>query len=64
MISIVIAVGLFYNHQILQESTLQIFVFVAETLIIPFIITEIARIKEVFGEAQIDLSKKDISEDK
>ena len=58
MISIVIAVGLFYKHQILQESTLQIFVFVAETLIIPFIITEIARIKEVFGEVQIDLSKK------
>jgi hypothetical protein len=64
MISIVITVGLFYKHQILQESTLQIFVFVAETLVIPFIITEIARIKEVFGEAQIDLRKKDISEDK
>ena len=50
MISVIIAVGVFYKHQILQESTLQIFVFVAETLIIPFTITEIGRIKEVFGE--------------
>ena len=50
MISVVIAVVQFYKYQILQESTLQIFVFAAETLIIPFIITEIARIKEVFGD--------------
>lgn len=62
MISVVIAVGLFYKHQILLESTLQIFVFAAETLIIPFIITEITRIKEVFGEAQLDSDVDDIPE--
>ena len=51
IIAITITVIIFNRHQVINESSLRVFMFVAESLVIPLVITELLRAKEIFGDS-------------
>ena len=50
IVSLVVLVIIFSNYQIIKESSLKVFMFVAESIVVPLIISELFRAKEVFGD--------------
>ena len=51
IIAITVTVIVFNCHQVINESSLKVFMFVAESLVVPLVITELLRAKEIFGDS-------------
>ena len=54
IIAITVSVIIFNYNRVIKESTLRIFMFIAEAIVVPLVITELLRIKEVFREPLVD----------
>lgn len=49
IVALVVLVIIFSNHQVIKESSLKVFMFIAESIVVPLIINELLRAQEVFG---------------